>query len=210
MDISISSIKPKYMSESELSGSDIYLQDNLSFKSGKRYLIKANSGHGKSSILNFIYGSNLHYTGDITFDGKNAKQNIIPIRINRLSYVFQDFKLFAELSLLDNIKIKNNLTNYKQEQEIIDLIDRVGLLEKKDSLVKELSLGQRQRVAIIRSLCQPFKFLLLDEPFSHLDVTNIKIISEIIDEELNNQEAGFLLTTLNEEYFFRYDKILNL
>ena len=90
------------------------------------------------------------------------------------------------------------------------IIDKLGLSEKKDQLVETLSLGQKQRTAIIRSLCQPFDFLLLDEPFSHLDESNIEILTTILDQELEDQDAGFIMTTLNNEYLFKYDKILNL
>ena len=197
------------MSDSEVSGSDIYLQSNIIFESGKKYLFKANSGHGKSSILNFIYGSNNNYNGKIEFN-ENSNDSILEIRKTKLSYVFQDFKLFPELTLLENILIKNNLTNFKTKDEILDLIDSVGLLDKKDKLVKTLSLGQRQRTAIVRSLCQPFRFLLLDEPFSHLDESNIVILTSLINRELDIQNAGFIMTTLNNEYQFHYDKILNL
>ena len=197
------------MSELEVSGSDIYLQKNLVFEKGKKYLLKANSGHGKSSILNFIYGSNSNFDGNIIFNGASF-DSLIENRRTKLSYVFQDFKLFSELTLWENIKIKNNLTNHKADKEIKVLIERLGLSHKNDQLVKTLSLGQRQRVSIIRALCQPFNFLLLDEPFSHLDENNIKILTNIIDEELKLQEAGFIMTTLNNEYFFQYDKILNL
>ena len=197
------------MSELEVSGSDIYLQKNIVFEKGKKYLLKANSGHGKSSILNFIYGSNSNFDGNIIFNGASF-DSLIKNRRTKLSYVFQDFKLFSELTLWENIKIKNNLTNHKADKEIKVLIERLGLSHKNDQLVKTLSLGQRQRVSIIRALCQPFDFLLLDEPFSHLDENNIKILTNIIDEELKLQEAGFIMTTLNNEYFFQYDKILNL
>jgi|TARA_B110000091_G_C13730888_1_gene439006 putative ABC transport system ATP-binding protein len=209
MKINIQNIKPKYMSELEVSGSDIYLQNEIVFEKGKKYLFKANSGHGKSSVLNFIYGSNPNFDGNIIFNGASF-DSLIENRRTKLSYVFQDFKLFSELTLWENIKIKNNLTNYKTDKEIEVIIERLGLLTKKNQLVKSLSLGQRQRVAIIRSLCQPFDFLLLDEPFSHLDEENIKIISKVIDIELENQNAGFIMTTLNNEYVFQYDKILNL
>ena len=196
------------MSELEVSGSDIYLQNEIIFQKGKKYLLKANSGHGKSSILNFIYGSNLNFDGKIEFEDNN--DSILNIRKLKLSYVFQDFKLFSRLTLWENIKIKNNLTNFKTDEDILMLIDQLGLLEKKDQLVETLSLGQRQRVAIIRSLCQPFDLLLLDEPFSHLDESNIEILTTIINQELSNQKAGFIMTTLNNEYLFKYDKILNL
>ncbi len=123
---------------------------------------------------------------------------------------FKIFKLFPKLTLWENIKIKNNLTNFKTDEHILMLIDKLGLSEKKDQLVETLSLGQRQRVSIIRSLCQPFDFLLLDEPFSHLDESNIEILTTILDQELEDQDAGFIMTTLNNEYLFKYEKILNL
>ena len=208
MHVRVQNIKPKYMSELEVSGSDIYLQNEIIFQKGRKYLLKANSGHGKSSILNFIYGSNLNFDGKIEFDNNN--DSILDIRKLKLSYVFQDFKLFSRLTLWENLKIKNNLTNFKTDLEILSLIDKLGLLEKKDQLAETLSLGQRQRVAIIRSLCQPFNLLLLDEPFSHLDESNIEILTTIINQELANQKAGFIMTTLNNEYLFKYDKILNL
>ena len=209
MHVRVQNIKPKYMSELEVSGSDIYLQNEIIFQKGKKYLLKANSGHGKSSILNFIYGSNLNFDGNIEFEDNN-NDSILDIRKLKLSYVFQDFKLFSSLTLWENIKIKNNLTNFKTDSEILSLIDKLGLIDKKDQLAETLSLGQRQRVSIIRSLCQPFDLLLLDEPFSHLDESNIEILTTIINQELENQKAGFIMTTLNNEYLFKYDKISNL
>ena len=209
MIINLNNIKPSYMSESEVSGSDVYLKKNINLESGKNYLFKANSGSGKSSILNFIYQSNENFEGSIQY--KNIRyKNKLDIRKKFISYVFQDFKLFGNLSVWDNIKIKNNLTVHKTDKEINDLLNKIGLGEKKDSLVNKLSIGQRQRTAIVRSLCQPFKFLLLDEPFSNLDEDNITIITKILNDELNNQAAGLIVTTLNNKYLFSYNKIFKL
>lgn len=209
MIITLNNIKPSYMSESEVSGSDVYLKKNINLESGKNYLFKANSGSGKSSILNFIYQSNENFEGSIQY--KNIRyKNKIDIRKNFISYVFQDFKLFGNLSVWDNIKIKNNLTVHKTDKEINDLLNKIGLGEKKDSLVNKLSIGQRQRTAIVRSLCQPFKFLLLDEPFSNLDKDNITIITKILNNELENKAAGLIVTTLNNKYLFSYNKIFKL
>ena len=209
MIINLNNIKPSYMSESEVSGSDVYLKKNINLESGKNYLFKANSGSGKSSILNFIYQSNENFEGSIQY--KNIRyKNKIDIRKKFISYVFQDFKLFGNLSVWDNIKIKNNLTVHKTDKEINDLLNKIGLGEKKDSLVNKLSIGQRQRTAIVRSLCQPFKFLLLDEPFSNLDKDNITIITKILNNELENKAAGLIVTTLNNKYLFSYNKIFKL
>lgn len=198
------------MSEDEVSPSDIYLSDHVVFEKGKKYLVKANSGHGKSSFLNFIYGSNISYSGTISYETGQEKNALFDFRKNRLSYVFQDFKLFSDLTVFENIQIKNALTHYKTEAEIHQLIDRVQLSHRSDTLVRNLSLGQRQRVAILRAICQPFDYILLDEPFSHLDNSNIKILTEILNEELERQQASLILTSLDSAYFFEYDHVLNL
>ena len=210
MTIQLHNIKPTYMSATEIAGSEVYLQENILFSKGNKYLIKASSGHGKSSILNFIYGNNFNYDGEILYNNSFNKNDVFDLRKSNLSYVFQDFKLFDELSIFDNIILKNKLTNHKTATEIETLLTRVQLSHKKDALVKNLSLGQRQRVAIIRALCQAFDFILLDEPFSHLDKENIKILTKIINEEVGKQQAGLIITTLNNDYYFEYNKILNL
>lgn len=209
MRITLKNIKPTYMSRNEVTPSDIYLQEDVIFDKGRTYLIKASSGHGKTSLLNFIYGSNCNYDGEITYTSHNQYQ-VFKLRKEKISYIFQDFKLFPDLSVFENIQLKNELTYQKSIDEIDSLINLVGLRHKRDSLVKTLSLGQKQRVAIIRALCQPFDFLLLDEPFSHLDIKNIEIITAIINEEIEHQDASLIITSLGNSYFFKYDKILDL
>jgi len=208
--ITLHQLKPTYMSESDVKGSDIFLQDKVPFEKGKKYFIKASSGKGKTSVLNFIYGCNLNYEGKILYDNKQTDKDLSAFRLKKISYVFQDFKLFPEISLFENIEIKNRLTGYKSKDEIRELIDKVQLHHKRNALVKTLSLGQRQRVAILRALCQPFDFLLMDEPFSHLDEENITILTEIINKEVEDQHAGMILTSLGSEYNFSYDTIYQL
>jgi len=209
MTIRLNNIKPSYMSDSEISESDIYLQESVLFEKGRKYLIRANSGHGKSSLLNIIYGSNANFDGNINYDG-SSNHNTFSFRESKISYVFQDLKLFPDLTIFENIQLKNGLTNNKSVEEIDHLIDQVLLSHKRDNLVRNLSLGQKQRVAIIRALCQPFEFLLMDEPFSHLDEKNCGIISNIVSQELEKQNASLIMTSLGDSSYFDYDKILNL
>lgn len=209
MSIVLKNIMPTYMSDAEIKASDIYLVESVVFEKGKKYLIKANSGHGKSSVLNFIYGSNANFSGKIEFQDPFPK-NSFDRRKSKISYVFQDFKLFPDLTVFENIQLKNTLTDFKSSEEINSLIEKVQLGGKRNSLVQKLSLGQKQRVAIIRALCQPFDFLLLDEPFSHLDEENIAILSSIIEEEMNKQGASLIMTSLVDSNLFGFDKVLNL
>ena len=198
MTIRLNNIKPSYMSDSEISESDIYLQESVLFEKGRKYLIRANSGHGKSSLLNIIYGSNANFDGNINYDG-SSNHNTFSFRESKISYVFQDLKLFPDLTIFENIQLKNGLTNNKSVEEIDHLIDQVLLSHKRDNLVRNLSLGQKQRVAIIRALCQPFEFLLMDEPFSHLDRENTAKAAVLIAEECTKRNAGFILTDLDED-----------
>ena len=198
------------MSGDEIPSSDIYLQPEVIFEQGQRYLIRAQSGQGKTSLLNFIYGASFSYDGKITYNEVFNKKEVLRYRIDKLSYVYQDLRLFPTLTAFENIILKNKLTHYKTEDQINSLIERVGLSHKRDTLVQTLSLGQRQRIALLRALCQPFEVLLLDEPFSHLDDSNTTILREIIEEELQARNASLLLTSLEDNNFFQYNKKLNL
>jgi putative ABC transport system ATP-binding protein len=209
MSIELKNIKPTYMSDAEISASDIYLQESVKFENGKKYLIIANSGHGKTSVLNFIFGSNINFNGIINYNGF-SNDDSLDYRKSKISYVFQDFKLFSDLTVFENIQLKNTLTKYKTIDEIYTLIEKVYLGHKKDSFVKNLSLGQKQRVAILRALCQPFELLLLDEPFSHLDKENKLIITNLINQEVQKQNASLIMTSLVETNPFDFDKILSL
>lgn len=209
MRIELTNIKPAYMLESEVSSSDIFQKKRVIFQTNKKYLIKASSGKGKTSILNFIYGNNIKFNGKISY-GKE-KGNIFDLRRTKISYVFQDLKLFDNLTVYENLKIKNEITHYKSEEEINSLISKLDLEKKKNNIVANLSLGQKQRVAIIRSLLQPFRFLLLDEPFSHLDSFNTSLACKLIKNEIKKTKASIILTSLKKnENTFVFDKTFNI
>jgi putative ABC transport system ATP-binding protein len=207
MNIRLKHIKPNYMETVDVSNSAVYLQEEVLFEQGKKYLIKANSGQGKSSLLNFIYGLNTNFEGEIHY---NKTTDFSSRCKTKMSYIFQDFKLFPSLTIWENLVLKNELTQHKTDEAMRTMLQKVGLLAKKDQLIAELSLGQRQRIAIVRALCQPFEWLLLDEPFSHLDELNISALTTLINEELVKNNAGMLLTSLGSDYLFEYDKILKL
>lgn len=208
MQIELKNLKPKYMSESEVAGSDIYLQPSVLFERGKKYMVCAKSGHGKTSLLNFIYGSNLNYDGIIDYHEPVASP--FDLRLRKLSYIFQDLGLFPELTAWENVQIKNNLTHHKTDDEINLMLDCVLPAGKKHKPLRTLSLGQRQRVAAVRALCQPFEFLLMDEPFSHLDRDTAGLVAELTLLEVDKQGAALIVTALDAIDHFPFDHTLNL
>lgn len=221
MDIILRKLKPKYMSESEVAGSDIYLQPEVKFEQGKKYMVCAKSGHGKSSLLNFIYGINREYEGKIDMVGlcvpqsHNRSAGTQSATMNAtmsatMSYMFQDLCLFPELTALENVQLKNRLTGFKSDEEMIRMLTTLLPAEKRNQPVATLSLGQRQRVAAVRALCQPMCFLLLDEPFSHLDNETASLVADMMLAEVERQGAGLIVTALDPIEHFTFDKKMYL
>ena len=188
--------------------SQIWHQD-IVFSKGKRYLIEAASGTGKSSLCSYIYGYRRDYQGIISFDERNIRSfsvgEWVDIRKHSLSILFQELRVFPELTALENVLLKNRLTNYKKKKEIIALFEAVGIADKINERAGKLSFGQQQRVAFIRSLCQPFDFIFLDEPVSHLDDENNAIMSRLLVQEADSRRAGIIVTSIGKHLELEYD-----
>lgn len=184
--------------------------NSIEFNSGTHNVLNATSGKGKSTFTGIIAGIRTDYTGQFFLEDQDQKsfdKTQWSVYLQRqLSFVFQDLQLFPELTVGENLMLKNNLTQHKTEQEIKALLDSVGLTDRWNDPCKILSMGQQQRVAIIRALCQPFSWLIMDEPFSHLDDENSSICLKLISEESKKQQAGFVLTTLNPELRYSFDQ----
>ncbi len=193
--------------------SDIWHQD-VSFEKGQLYLVEAGSGTGKSSLCSYIIGYRDDYQGIICFDGKNIRSNRIEdwvtIRKRSLSILFQELRLFPELTAYENVAIKNNLTSFKKKKQIVAWFEELGIADKLDVQVGRMSFGQQQRVAMMRALVQPFDFLLVDEPISHLDETNSRIMADMMMREAQAQGAGVIVTSIGKHMDLNYDKVFRL
>ncbi len=193
--------------------SDIWLRD-LAFTKGKRYLVEAASGTGKSSLCSYIYGYRRDYEGVIGFDARDIRTLSIRewTRARRLSLslLFQELRLFPELTVKENIRLKNRLTRHKTEAEIASMLEALGIADKSGEQAGKLSYGQQQRVAFIRCLCQPFDFIFLDEPVSHLDDANSALMGRMLLEEAERQGAGVVVTSIGKHIDLPYDETLRL
>ncbi len=204
---------PNVFSERTGLQSDVW-QQTVQLEKGKVYLVEANSGTGKSSLCSFVYGYRTDYSGDILFDDENIRnfsvKRWIDIRQNHLSLLWQELRLFPELTSMENVLIKNRLTDFQERQQIEYWFDCLGIDDKKDSLIGRMSFGQQQRVAMIRALCQPFDFIFIDEPISHLDDTNSQIMADILMDEVRRQGAAVITTSIGKHLPLQYDKVLKL
>ena len=186
----------------------------LIFEKGKSYLITAASGRGKSSLCSYIYGLRDDYQGSLLFDEapvpavQSDRWN--DIRQNELGVMFQDLRLFGDLTAVDNVMIKAGLTSFCDEKKVVEMLCDLGLSDRLDRPVRLLSFGQQQRVAFVRMLCQKADFWLLDEPVSHLDSDNAAIMVQMLEREISQSGTGLLVTTIGHDLPYNYDKVLML
>lgn len=211
--ITLNSVVPEIFASREKLASDIWHRE-VSFERGKSYLVRAESGTGKSSLCSYLYGQRGDYRGTILFDGMDISRFISEawsrIRQTQISILFQELRLFGELTAMENVLIKNSIVDFKTKAEIISLFEELGIADKLNSRTEHLSYGQQQRVALIRAICQPFSFLLLDEPISHLDDKNSNIMRDVILREAAKQGAGIIATSIGKHMNIDYDLCLNL
>ena len=212
-EIRLQQVLPRVFAQRDSITSDIWHRD-LIFRKGERCLIEAASGTGKSSLCSYLYGYRGDYEGIITFDGKNIRSldtaGWTALRRRSLSLLFQELRLFPELTALENVLLKNRLSGYKSRQEILTLFEAAGIADKINEKTGILSFGQQQRVAFIRCLCQPFDFILLDEPVSHLDENNARVLARLLEEETGRQGAGILVTSIGKALPLSYDHTYKL
>jgi putative ABC transport system ATP-binding protein len=213
MVLQIQQLLPRYFTTSQASKSEIWLQ-NLVIEKGDLVEIVAPSGSGKTSLVHFLYGIRSDYGGSISYDKKVFNtadyEAVATIRKQHISVVFQDMRLFNNQSVVQNIEIKRQLAPYHDKNMITEMASRLGIAEKLDALCSNCSYGEQQRIAIIRSLMQPFDILLLDEPFSHLDNTNAKKAMDLILDEARKRKATVIFADLERTSFYPNTRLFHL
>ena len=189
-----------------VASSQVWMRD-LRLTIQNDYLVEAESGTGKSSLCAFIYGNRRDYRGEIFFNDTNIRDFKIAdwceIRKRHLAYLPQEMLLFPELTAMENILIKNRLTDRFSEKDIRQMLDRLEIGHKATTVAARLSVGQQQRVAIIRALCQPFDFILLDEPVSHLDERNNLVVARLITDSAADNGASIITTSVGNPLLLR-------
>ena len=211
--ITLKNVLPQVFARQTDLQSDVWCKD-VTFEKGKLYLVEADSGMGKSTFCSYLIGYRHDYSGELRFDDRLARDFSIrewsALRQRHSSYLFQELRLFPELTAWENVQIKNRLTGYASDAQIEDWFERLDIGAKRNEKVGVMSFGQQQRVALIRALAQPYDFLLADEPVSHLDDQNGDQMGQLLMEEARRQGAGVIITSIGKHMQLSYDRHLML
>ena len=189
---------------------------NTSFeiKTQDRLLLYAPSGRGKTSLIYFLVGLRADYVGDIFVNDRNIKSLSIAdwteIRRLKFSMVYQDLQLFERLTVKENIAMLPEFAENFDLDTAKELLHFLGIGEKWESITGTLSFGQKQRVAIVRSVMKPFQFLICDEPFSHLDSKNTTKCIQLIERRINEENAGLIISGLEDHSMSHGIKTIHL
>lgn len=211
--IELDGVIPKVFSDKEQTGSDVW-NKKIIFEKGKSYLIEAASGTGKSSLCSFIYGYRKDYEGTLSFDGRDVRmlsgKDWTVIRQKNIGIMFQELRLFPELTSIENVMLKNNLTQFRDLDKIKTWFGSLGIEDKWSEPVGKMSFGQQQRVAFMRMLCQPVDFLIMDEPVSHLDDENGGIMGRMLEQEMSERGVGVIVTSIGRRLEMNYNTKIKL
>ena len=183
---------------------------DLEFLDGKSYMLLGASGCGKSTLLNMIAGILSPEKGSIEINGENivllSQQQKDKFRINKIGYIFQDFKLISEMTVNDNINILK-LENINTKNTDL-ILEKLGILDKKNKKIKHLSGGEKQRVAIARAIVKEPDIILADEPTGNLNFT---IGETVIKELLEVSKGKTLIAVTHDERLGKYfDYIIDM
>lgn len=183
---------------------------NMAFETGKSYMLLGASGCGKSTLLNMIAGILPPTEGSITIDGVNmsrkSQKEKDRFRIEKIGYIFQDFKLIDEMTVMDNINIlRIEGIDISAAGELLEKLEISGQKNKK---IKHLSGGQKQRVAIARALVKRPDIILADEPTGNLNFA----IGEAVIRELTEVSKGkTLITVTHDDRLIKYfDTVIDM
>jgi putative ABC transport system ATP-binding protein len=200
-------------------GSQLVLSE-VNFKVPEREMISimGKSGVGKSTLLAIIAGLVRPDTGQVLFDGDVIsdleEEKLAAFRLYHVGFIFQDFKLIPSLSVHDNILLgiypRQDITPLEKEKRISELTQQVGLSDKIRKIVDKLSGGEKQRVAIARSLVNRPDLVLADEPTGNLDQTTAEEIMLLFNHLQKKMDTTFLIITHDRDIAAHTRKIFTL
>lgn len=192
----------------------IYANNGVNFKvnKGEFTVIVGASGAGKTTILNMLGGMDTPTSGTILVDGHNIAtyddKQLTDYRRDDIGFVFQFYNLVQNLTALENVELASQIS--KDPLNSVDILERVGLGERKDNFPAQLSGGEQQRVAIARAIAKNPKLLLCDEPTGALDYQTGKSILGLLRSMCDNYGMTVIVITHNSALAPMADQVIHL
>jgi putative ABC transport system ATP-binding protein len=192
-----------------LDGVDIVIRE------GEIVAILGPSGSGKTTLINVLSCLDAPTDGTLTVAGKSvarlSEDELVEVRRGTLGFVFQQFSLLPTLTVVENVELPLMFLGLQANRKnTLELLDAVGLTERKDHLPTELSGGQMQRVAIARALISNPRILVADEPTGNLDKKTGESIIALFRKLSSEQGLAILLTTHNTVFGSEADRAITL
>lgn len=202
--IEIKNLGKQFQNETEIEYHD------MTFETGRSYMLLGASGCGKSTLLNIIAGILSPTNGSVIIDGVNmtevSQKAKDKFRIEKIGYIFQDFKLINDMTVADNIGILR--LEGVDVSGMDDMLGSLGIYEKKNAKIKHLSGGQKQRVAIARALVKRPEIILADEPTGNL---NFAIGEQVIKELVEASRGKTLIAVTHDDRLASYfDEVIDM
>ena len=200
----------------DIDGQKLFSNINLNLKSQKDLLITGPSGVGKTTLLSILCGIQKPITGKVIYNNIDlyslAEGYVDEFRGKNLGVVFQNFNLINASTVKQNLEIAANATGTKSSNLYFNLLDRVGLADKSHIKVANLSIGEKQRLAVSRAFIGEPKWVFCDEPTSSLDDRNANIIANLIKQESLRCKASIIIITHDNriQSMINFSKILRL
>ncbi len=190
---------------------------NININEGEFIAIMGPSGSGKSTLINILGFIDRGYEGDYLFNGENYKKTsdnqLSDIRNKTVGFVFQNFKLIQNNTILENVSIPLvyvGLGSQERKQRVVDTLHDVGLYDKENLVPNKLSGGQQQRVAIARAIINKPKFIIADEPTGALDSKTSKDIMELFMKLNKESNTTMIMVTHDRKVADKADRIIHI
>ena len=199
-----------------IDGQKLFSNINFNIETEKDLLITGPSGIGKTTLLSILCGLQRPTDGNILYNEINlyklVENKIDEFRGKHLGIVFQSFNLINAFTIKQNLQIAKTAEGSQDTDHLYDLLERVGLADKSHIKVSNLSIGEKQRVAVARAFIGQPKWIFCDEPTSSLDDKNTDIITNLIKEESLRHKASLILITHDKrvQSILNFNEILRL
>ena len=183
---------------------------NFTIEKGELVVVVGPSGAGKTTALNILGGMDSVTSGDVIVDGKNIaklkNRELTKYRREDIGFVFQFYNLVQNLTAIENVELATQIC--KDSLDPDDVMEKVGLRDRKNNFPSQLSGGEQQRVAIARAIAKNPKLLLCDEPPGALDYKTGKQILKLLQDTSRKENMTVIIITHNAAIAPMADKII--